>query len=159
MTKNGHFLVVLFLFRLDKARFHTIGAILFTAQSALLHPTAVVKTRMQVASSGLSHMPGMAVFRQILKSDGIPGIFRGFGTSAIGSLPGRVLVLTSLEMSKDMMLKYTESLNMPEATRVGIANGVAGMFSNLVSSIYYVPLDVVGKFTSSGHRFPYKPII
>lgn len=131
--------------RLDKTRFHIIGAILFTAQSALLHPTAVVKTRMQVAGSGFSQMPGTAVFRHILRNDGIPGIFRGFGTSAIGSLPGRVLHLTSLEVSKDMMLKYTEGVNMPEATRVGLANGVAGMLSNLVSCAYFVPLDVVGK--------------
>lgn len=90
-------------------------------------------------------MGGISVFRHILKSDGIPGIFRGFGTSAIGSLPGRVLALTSLEVSKDMMLKYIEDLDMPEATRIGIANAVAGMFSNLVSCVYYVPLDVVGK--------------
>ncbi|XP_010276501.1 PREDICTED: solute carrier family 25 member 44-like [Nelumbo nucifera] len=129
--------------RLDKTRFHVIGAILFTAQSALLHPTAVVKTRMQVASPGLAQMHGISVFRHILKNDGVPGIFRGFGTSAIGSLPGRVLALTSLEVSKDMMLKYTEDLDMPEATRVGIANGMAGLVSNLVSCIYYVPLDVI----------------
>ncbi|KAK4744569.1 hypothetical protein SAY87_010881 [Trapa incisa] len=130
--------------RLNKTRFHIIGAILFTAQSALLHPTAVVKTRMQVADgSGFSQMPGITLFRQILRTDGIPGIFRGFGTSAIGSIPGRVLALTSLEVSKDMMLKYTKDLDMPEATRLGIANGVAGMVSNLVSCIYYVPLDVV----------------
>ncbi|CAK9170795.1 unnamed protein product [Ilex paraguariensis] len=124
-------------------RFHVIGAILFTAQLALIHPTAVVKTRMQVASSGLSHMSGLSVFRQILKHDGIPGIFRGLGTSTIGSLPGRVLALTSLEVSKDMMLKCTEGLDMPEATRVGIANGVAGMLSNLISCVYYVPLEVI----------------
>ncbi|KAI8561933.1 hypothetical protein RHMOL_Rhmol04G0380400 [Rhododendron molle] len=128
--------------RLDKTRFHIIGAILFTVQSALLHPTAVVKTRMQVDGSGLSHMRGVTVFKQILKNDGILGIFRGFGTSAVGSLPGRVLALTSLEVSKDMMLKYTERLNMSEATRVGIANGVAGMLSNLVSCTYFVPLEV-----------------
>uniref|UniRef100_A0A9I9CPR3 Solute carrier family 25 member 44-like n=1 Tax=Cucumis melo TaxID=3656 RepID=A0A9I9CPR3_CUCME len=129
--------------RLDKTKFHIIGAILFTAQSALLHPTAVVKTRMQVDGSGLSHMRGVSVFWKILKSDGVSGLYRGFGTSAIGSLPGRVLALTSLEVSKDIMLKYTENLEMPEATRVGLANGVAGMISNLVSCIYYVPLDVV----------------
>lgn len=129
--------------RLDKTRFHIIGAILFSAQSALLHPTAVVKTRMQVDGSGLSHMRGVTVFRQTLKNDGIRGIFRGFGTSAVGSLPGRVLALTSLEVSKDMMLKYTEHLNISETSRVGIANGVAGMMSNLVSCVYFVPLEVV----------------
>lgn len=130
--------------RLDKTRFHVIGAILFTVQSALIHPTAVVKTRMQVAGSDISQMNGLSVFRHIIRSDGIPGIFRGFGTSAIGSLPGRVLALTSLEMAKDMTLKYTKGLDMPEATRIGIANGVAGMVSNLVSCVYFVPLDVVG---------------
>ncbi|CAH9108531.1 unnamed protein product [Cuscuta europaea] len=131
--------------RLDKGRFHVIGAILFTAQSALIHPTAVVKTRMQVASSGLfsSRMTGLSVFKHILKNDGIPGVFRGFGTSAIGSLPGRVLALTSLEVSKDVMLKRTQSLDMPEATRVGMSNAVAGMMSNLISCVYFVPLDVV----------------
>lgn len=121
-----------------------IGAILFTMQSALIHPTAVVKTRMQVAGSDISRMNGLSVFRRIIRSDGIPGIFRGFATSAIGSLPGRVLALTSLEMSKDMTLKYTKGLDMPEATRIGIANGVAGMVSNLLSCVYFVPLDVVG---------------
>lgn len=137
--------------RLDKGRFHITGAILFTAQSALIHPTAVVKTRMQVAaaSSGFSHMTGLSVFKHILKNDGIPGIFRGFGTSAIGSLPGRVLALTSLEVSKDMMLKHTQGIDMPEATRVGIANGVAGMVSNLISCVYFVPLDVVSDCTDS----------
>ncbi|XP_054807961.1 uncharacterized protein LOC129310123 isoform X2 [Prosopis cineraria] len=128
---------------LDKSKFHVIGAVLFTAQSALLHPTAVVKTRMQVAGSGLSHMRGTSVFTRILKNDGIPGLFRGFGTSAIGSMPGRVLALTSLELSKDFMLKYTEDFDMPEASCIGLANGVAGMFSNLVSCVYFVPLDVI----------------
>lgn len=100
---------------------------------------------MQVAGSGLSCMRGISVFEHILKTDGIPGLYRGFGTSAVGSLPGRVLALTSLEVSKDMMLKYTEGLDMPETTRICIANGVAGMLSNLVSCVYYVPLEVVGK--------------
>ncbi|KAK8494729.1 hypothetical protein V6N13_135992 [Hibiscus sabdariffa] len=114
--------------RLDKTRFHVIGAVLFTVQQGLIHPTAVVKTRMQVADSRFAHTPGLLVFKHILRNDGITGIFRGFGTSAIGSLPGRVLALTSLEMSKDLMLKYTQGWNMPETTRVGLANGVAGFF-------------------------------
>ncbi|XP_027338268.1 solute carrier family 25 member 44-like [Abrus precatorius] len=126
--------------RLDKTKFHIIGAVLFTAQSALLHPTAVVKTRMQVAGS---HVPGISVFTHILRSDGIHGIFRGFATSAIGSMPGRVIALTSLEMSKDIMLKHTQGCHIPEASRVALANGVAGMFSNLLSCVYFVPLDVV----------------
>ncbi|KAK7332630.1 hypothetical protein VNO80_29385 [Phaseolus coccineus] len=129
--------------RLDKTKFHVIGAILFTAQSGLLHPTAVVKTRMQVAGSELSHVRGTSVLAHILRSDGVPGIFRGFGTSAIGSIPGRVLALTSLEVSKDIILKHTQATRIPEASRVGLANALAGMISNLVSCVYFVPLDVI----------------
>lgn len=86
------------------------------------------------------------MFRRILKYDGIPGLYRGFGTSAIGSMPGRVLALTSLEVSKDMMLKSMEGVDMPEASCIAMANGVAGMVSNMVSCVYFVPLDVVTSF-------------
>ncbi|KAJ6796233.1 putative solute carrier family 25 member 44 [Iris pallida] len=129
--------------RLDKTRFHVIGAILFTAQCGLLHPTAVVKTRLQVAEAGFAHMSGFSVFRNILKHDGIPGIFRGFGTSAIGALPGRVLALTSLEVSKEIMLKSTKDLGLSEATHIAMANGTAGLLSSIVSCGYFVPLDVI----------------
>ncbi|VFQ76227.1 unnamed protein product [Cuscuta campestris] len=101
---------------------------------------------MQVADSAgvfSSRTTGLSVFKHILRNDGVRGIFRGFGTSAIGSLPGRVLALTSLEVSKDMMLKHTQGLDMPEATRVGMSNAVAGMVSNLISCVYFVPLDVI----------------
>lgn len=135
--------------RLDKTRFHVIGAVLFTIQSGILHPTAVVKTRMQVAEAGLSHMHGFSVFKRILKYDGIPGVYRGFGTSAIGSLPGRMLCLTSLEMSKDMTLKYAQDLDLSEATRIASSNAVAGLVSNVVSCGYFVPLDVVSCLYSS----------
>ncbi|KAG0470324.1 hypothetical protein HPP92_017024 [Vanilla planifolia] len=129
--------------RLDKTRFHLIGAIFFTIQSGLLHPIAVVKTRMQVAGGGVSNMNGSLVFKDILRNNGIRGIYKGFGTSAIGSLPGRVLALTSLEVSKDMMLESTKHLGLSEATHIAVANGVAGLLTNLVSSTYFVPLEVV----------------
>uniref|UniRef100_A0A804N357 Mitochondrial substrate carrier family protein n=2 Tax=Zea mays TaxID=4577 RepID=A0A804N357_MAIZE len=129
--------------RLDKTRFHVIGAILFTAQQGALHPTAVVKTRMQVAEGGLAHMSGFAVFRRILRSDGIPGIFRGFGTAAVGALPGRVLALTSLEISKEMTFKYCEHFDLSEASQIAIANGIAGLMSSICSCSYFVPLDVI----------------
>ncbi|KAK3025343.1 LOW QUALITY PROTEIN: hypothetical protein RJ639_043852, partial [Escallonia herrerae] len=44
-----------------------------------------------------------------------------------------------------MMMKYAEGQNMPKATRIAIANGAAGMFSNLVSCVYFVPLDVISQ--------------
>lgn len=98
---------------------------------------------MQVAEGANAHMNGLSVFRNILKTDGVPGIFRGFGTSAFGSIPGRVLGLTSLEVSKEMLLGHTKDFDMNETTRIGMVNGLAGFLANIVSSTYFVPLDVV----------------
>ncbi|KAJ6891522.1 hypothetical protein NC651_025978 [Populus alba x Populus x berolinensis] len=81
-------------------RLHDLS-ILVSFLQGLLHPTAVVRTRMQAADSGLSHM---------LRNEGIPGLSRRFGTYAIGAFPGEVLSLTAFEVSKDMMLTYTEVL-------------------------------------------------
>ena len=60
----------------------------------------------------------ISIFGHILETDGIPCLYRGFGTFAVASLPGRVLVLTSLEISKDMMLKYTEGLDIAESSLI-----------------------------------------
>jgi solute carrier family 25, member 44 len=98
---------------------------------------------MQVDGSGISHLNGFEVFKRILKADGVPGIFRGFGTGAVGALPGRVLALTYLEMSKEAVLRYTERMDMSEGTRIAVSNGFAGLVSNVVSCAYFVPLDVV----------------
>lgn len=129
--------------RLDKTKFHLTGAVLFSAVSAILHPISVVKTRIQVAGAELAHMNGLAVCKHILKIDGASGLYRGFGTLVVGSIPGRVLFLTSLEVSKDSVRKSTENFKIPEATRVAMANGAAGLISSLISEGYFVPLDVV----------------
>ncbi|KAF6172174.1 hypothetical protein GIB67_024796 [Kingdonia uniflora] len=47
---------------------------------------------------------------------------------------GKVLSSSSLKVSKDMMLKYTINLDIPEATRIGIVNAVGGLMANLASA-------------------------
>jgi hypothetical protein len=46
-------------------------------------------------------------------------------------------------MSKEMAFKYSEHFDMSEASRIALANGVAGLVSSIFSSAYFVPLDVV----------------
>ena len=84
--------------RLDKTKFHLKGAVLFFAVSTILHPISVVKTRIQVAGAELSHMNGLVVCKHIVKADGVSGLFQGFGTLVVGTIPGRGLFLTSLEV-------------------------------------------------------------
>ena len=84
--------------RLDKTKFHIKGAVLFSAMLAILHPISAVKMRIQVAGAELAHMNGLAVCKHTVKADGVSGLFRGFGTLVVGTIPGRGLFLTSLEV-------------------------------------------------------------
>lgn len=129
--------------RIDKAKFNLYGVGLFTAVSAVLYPISLVKTRIQVAAGESVHTNAVGVFKKILKNDGVRGLYRGFGTTAMGSIPGRAMFLATLEISKDSTNRLISSVNLPDATRTAVANGVAGLVSSLVSEIYYVPLDVV----------------
>ena len=78
-------------------------------------------------------MNGLAVCNHIVKADGVSGLFQGFRTLVVGTIPCRGIFLTSLEVSKSFVLKSTEDFKIPEATRVAIANGAAGLISSLIS--------------------------
>ncbi|KAI5073261.1 hypothetical protein GOP47_0011274 [Adiantum capillus-veneris] len=131
--------------RLNKTKFYVIGAGLFSGVSTLLYPISVVKTRMQVATKGQMNISGPAVFKGILRQDGIPGLYRGFGTVIVGTIPSRMVLLTSLETTKLAALNMTEKLKISEATRAALANGIAGLVSSLLSQAIFVPIDVVSQ--------------
>ena len=84
--------------RLDKTKFHLKGAVLFSVVSPILHPLSVVKTQIQVAGAELSHMNGLAMCKHIVKADWASSLFQGFGTLVVGTIPGRGIFLTSLEV-------------------------------------------------------------
>ncbi|MCO5577188.1 hypothetical protein L7F22_031012 [Adiantum nelumboides] len=131
--------------RLNKTKFYVIGAGLFSGVSTLLYPISVVKTRMQVATRGRMNISGPAVVKSILRQDGIPGLYRGFGTVIVGTIPSRMVFLTSLETTKLAALNITEKLDISEATRAALANGIAGLVSSLLSQAVFVPIDVVSQ--------------
>lgn len=131
--------------RLDKNKFYAVGAGLFTSVTVALYPISVVKTRLQVTSRQSTNPTAISIFKNIIKADGIPGLYRGFGTVVIGAVPGRIIFLTTLETTKIGALRITENLNLPEPTQAAIANGVAGMISSLAAQSVFVPLDVVSQ--------------
>lgn len=131
--------------RLDKTRFYVVGAGLFSAVTTFLYPISVVKTRMQVAGKGHMNLSGFAVVRSLLTQDGVPGLYRGFGTVIVGAIPSRIVFLTGLETTKAAALKLTENLDVSAPTQAAMANGIAGLFSSLLSQAVFVPVDVVSQ--------------
>lgn len=137
--------------RLDKTKFYVIGAGIFTGITVALYPVSVVKTRLQVASRDVVEKNAFSVVKNLVKTDGIPGLYRGFGTIITGGIPTRIIFMTSLETTKVAAFKAIEPFNFSEPTQAAIANGVAGMTSSLLSQAIFVPLDVVCNYLLCMH--------
>ncbi|KAG6424012.1 hypothetical protein SASPL_114421 [Salvia splendens] len=131
--------------KLDKTKFYVVGAGIFTGITVALYPISVVKTRLQVASHDAVEKNAMSVIKGLLKTDGIPGLYKGFGTVVTGAIPTRILFLTALETTKVAALKMIEPFKLSEPTQAALANGVAGMMASFCSQAVFVPVDVVSQ--------------
>jgi solute carrier family 25 protein 44 len=131
--------------KLDKTKFYVVGAGLFTGVTVALYPVSVVKTRLQVASKDVAERNAFSVIKGILRTDGIPGLYRGFGTVITGAIPARIIFLTALETTKVAAFKTVEPFQFSEPTEAAIANGMAGMIASLFSQAVFVPIDVVSQ--------------
>ncbi|XP_027358083.1 solute carrier family 25 member 44-like [Abrus precatorius] len=131
--------------RLDKTKFYVVGAGLFTGVTVALYPVSVVKTRLQVASKDTLERNAFSVVKGLLKTDGIPGLYKGFGTVITGAIPARIIFLTALETTKVASFRMLEPFRLSETTQAAISNGIAGMVSSLLSQAVFVPIDVVSQ--------------
>lgn len=127
-------------------KFNILGAGMFTGVSVMLYPIAVVKTRLQVASHDAVERNAYSIIKGLLKSDGIFGL-------TIGSLPARILFLTTLEKAKEASFKMIEPLRLSQPTQSAVANGVAGMLASACSQAVLTPTDVV--YYSSNDYFSF----
>ncbi|KAJ6926776.1 solute carrier family 25 member 44 isoform X1 [Populus alba x Populus x berolinensis] len=128
--------------KLDKSKFYVVGAGIFTGLTVGLYPVSVIKTRLQVATRDTVEKSASSVIRGILKTDGVPGLYRGFGTVITGAVPARIIFLTALETTKVTAFKMVEPFNFSEPTQAALANGIAGMAASLCSQAVFVPIDL-----------------
>ncbi|XP_076930506.1 uncharacterized protein LOC143595355 [Bidens hawaiensis] len=131
--------------KLDKTKFYVVGAGIFSGVTVALYPISVVKTRLQVATKDSVEKNAYAVVRGLLKTEGIPGLYRGFGTVITGAIPVRIVLLTALETTKAAVFKIVEPFNLTDPAKAAIANGVAGLTSSLFAQVVFVPIDVISQ--------------
>ncbi|KAL8231454.1 hypothetical protein R6Q57_001232 [Mikania cordata] len=131
--------------KLDKTKFYVVGAGIFTGLTVGLYPISVVKTRMQVTTKESVEKSAYAVIRGLLKTEGIPGLYRGFGTVITGAIPARIIFLTALETTKVAAFNIVEPINLSDPVKAAVANGIAGMTASLCSQGVFVPIDVISQ--------------
>lgn len=131
--------------KLDKTKFYVLGAGIFTGVTVALYPVSVIKTRLQVATKDTVERSTFSVIRGILKTDGIPGLYRGFGTVITGAIPARIIFLSALEATKVAAFGMVEPFKLSEPTQAAIANGAAGLTASMLAQSVFVPIDVVSQ--------------
>ncbi|OIT36274.1 PREDICTED: solute carrier family 25 member 44 [Nicotiana attenuata] len=127
---------------LDKSKFFFLGAALFSGVSAALYPVVVLKTRQQVAQAQLSCFK--TAF-SVVKYEGIRGLYRGFGTSLMGTIPARALYMAALEVTKSNVGTATVRLGVPEPTATALASAAAGLSAAVAAQLVWTPVDVVSQ--------------
>lgn len=127
---------------LDKSKFFFLGAALFSGVSATLYPFVLLKTRQQVAQSQLSCIK--TAF-SIVRHEGFWALYRGFGTSLMGTIPARALYMAALEITKSNVGTATVRLGFPEPTAATIANAAAGLSAAMAAQLVWTPIDVVSQ--------------
>ncbi|KAI4330706.1 hypothetical protein MLD38_028966 [Melastoma candidum] len=128
---------------LDKSKFFFLGAALFSGVSAMLYPIVLLKTRQQVASQ--SQVSCIKIGYTIVRHEGLKALYRGFGTSLMGTIPARALYMGALEVTKSNVGTATISLGLPEATAATIANAAAGLSAAMAAQLVWTPVDVVSQ--------------
>ncbi|KAF6265949.1 putative mitochondrial carrier protein [Scenedesmus sp. NREL 46B-D3] len=133
--------------RLDKFKFFYVGVGLFSGVTTTLFPLSVIKTR-QMASHHSAHA-GLAgtrlVARTIWQQEGVRGFYRGFGTVLLGTMPGRTIYMTSLEMAKSAVQKVGDKLDIAPSALAGVSSFVGGAAGSLSTQAVVVPIDVVSQ--------------
>ncbi|EQC27054.1 hypothetical protein SDRG_15168 [Saprolegnia diclina VS20] len=99
------------------------------------HPMDMAKANLQAHSS---YRNAWHVLTKTMKTEGVRGLYKGFGVVVLGSAPATCLYMTSYEESKKWLTQSPQFQDAPFLTTFS-----AGIFAEAFSCIFWVPIDVV----------------
>lgn len=94
------------------------------------HPLDTIKVRMQVSSENTSTLK---VIRNIVKAEGISGLFKGVTSPVIGQMPSNTLAFAA----NDFALRRLEHHKLTPNQE----NIISGVFSGFISSVLTTPIE------------------
>mmetsp|Transcript_38562 Transcript_38562/g.64045 ORF Transcript_38562/g.64045 Transcript_38562/m.64045 type:complete len:304 (+) Transcript_38562:11-922(+) len=113
------------------------GASAGVAENVIMYPVDLVKTRAQAATSadhvhyrGLSH-----AIREILKHEGVRGLFKGVGALGLGAAPSHALYFATYEACRKAF--------GAEHGYHSVSTGAAAVIGTLVEDFVMCPWDVI----------------
>lgn len=119
---------------LDKKKFYLIGPTLFIGIRSLLYPPNLIKTRLQVQKKRALYTGTWDAFRNILKTEGIRGLYKGYMVSNFSVISGQFYI-TTYELVRQRTANYNLQL------RGFLAGGCASVVGQTIT----VPTDIVSQ--------------
>ena len=119
---------------LDKLKFFTIGPALFVGVRFLVYPFSLIKTRLFMQSRKAMYTGTLDAFHQVLKHEGVSGLYKGFVASSFSLLSGQ-LYITSYQLIRGWMEGYSSE----------VKGFVGGFTASVVGQSVTVPSDVIAQ--------------
>lgn len=157
-------------FRRDPVVHNALGSAAASIVSRIFtHPLDTAKARLQAPSASIS-MSGFAVLpyrgpvdvlTKTWKTEGLRGLYRGFGIILVGGTPGTMLYLCSYDAIKRRLTNWweTTAFNFSSSKDQGITSSnrsssssgdeyfmvhfFSGMLAETIACVIYVPVDVI----------------
>ena len=82
--------------------------------------------------------------RDIVRQRGVLGLYQGFGTIVVGTLPIRMVYLSTLEVVKARARGVCERFDLPPMAH-GIADAAGGATASMCSQVLGVPIDIISQ--------------
>lgn len=101
-----------------------------------VHPLDTIRSRLMVTTSKTATFG--SVTGELLKSDGVRGLYRGFGISVVMQAPAIATFLTTYDWSKARLSQHT---SLPSTSP--IVHLASGLVAETVSAVFWVPMEVV----------------
>lgn len=103
----------------------------------VVHPLDTLRARLMVSSAPAGG--GMyAVARSIVATEGVRGLYRGFGVSVVMQAPAVATYLTSYDRSKAGLADMSGMSPKHPAVHLG-----AGLIAETISAVFWVPMEVI----------------
>jgi hypothetical protein len=111
------------------------------------HPLDTAKARLQAPGSpgGSNPVYGGPIDALVrtTRSEGIRGLYRGFGAVIVGGTPGTVLYLCTYDLAKQKLVSLRSNRSEANADDDFVVHFFSGMIAETTACIVYVPVDVV----------------
>ena len=126
---------------LNLRRFFIINPAVFLVLRTLQHPFNVIKTRFQMQRSHSLYTSTYSVLRTTLRTEGVPGLYRGFGTSALQLVVQQLYILSYEYLRSSRRYEESEFPAPSESVRNAAAAAVAVALAQIIAN----PIDVVAQ--------------